>query len=293
MRQVIVQTDRSQFLLAPGFAFALFLLLINDLILKEAFGNIVTGKLSDFAGLFVFPFFLSAFFPTVRNFMYPATGILFCAWKSPLSNFLIDFVNGFELVTIGRTVDYTDLVALVVLPASLFYFNIVADRGKEFTTRFARVAASSVAIISVFAFGATTMADERHIGFDRKYHVALRISDIRSVLQRNTLIRDLKFEREVDVFPKDKYPDVETDPDTWFGEFNLDQRTCSSTLTNFHFIVEETPDGSRISPSTVNFRCPDEKMKPTVNSAVKRYEEELQESFEREVIRPLIAEGNK
>ena len=48
-------TDRSfQILGSPGFLIGLSLLLTNDFVLKEQFHNGFTGKLSDFAGLFVF-----------------------------------------------------------------------------------------------------------------------------------------------------------------------------------------------------------------------------------------------
>ena len=38
---------------------AVALLLLNDHVLKQAFPSILTGKLSDFAGLFFFPFLLA------------------------------------------------------------------------------------------------------------------------------------------------------------------------------------------------------------------------------------------
>lgn len=49
-------------LASPAFVASVLLLLINDFVLKPQIGNAVTGKLSDFAGLFAFPFFWSAFF---------------------------------------------------------------------------------------------------------------------------------------------------------------------------------------------------------------------------------------
>jgi len=47
----------------PGFIIAVLLLVLNDWYLKETCPNVLTGKLSDFAGLFAFPFLLSALFP--------------------------------------------------------------------------------------------------------------------------------------------------------------------------------------------------------------------------------------
>lgn len=53
----------SNKILHPLFLVCLALLLCNDFWLKEEFSNVITGKLSDFTGLFIFPFFWSAFFP--------------------------------------------------------------------------------------------------------------------------------------------------------------------------------------------------------------------------------------
>jgi hypothetical protein len=56
--------DRQLHLLvSPGFLGCLFVLLFNDFVLKQQIHNGLTGKLSDFAGLFVFPLFLTALFP--------------------------------------------------------------------------------------------------------------------------------------------------------------------------------------------------------------------------------------
>ncbi|MBQ0740775.1 hypothetical protein J9332_41515, partial [Aquimarina celericrescens] len=46
----------------PIFLISLGGLILNDWFLKAFFHNTITGKLSDFAGLIAFPFFLSLFF---------------------------------------------------------------------------------------------------------------------------------------------------------------------------------------------------------------------------------------
>ena len=50
-----------------GFNITLAILLLNDFILKDLYGNWLTGKLSDFAGLFVFSLFFSAYFITPQT----------------------------------------------------------------------------------------------------------------------------------------------------------------------------------------------------------------------------------
>ena len=106
----------------PLFIAAVLLLVLNDWVLKSDYSNWFTGKLSDFAGLFAFPFFLSAFFPTAEKRLYGITLVLFIAWKSPIVQPVIDGLNGIGLPT-HRTIDYSDLIALAVLPFSYHVFQ--------------------------------------------------------------------------------------------------------------------------------------------------------------------------
>lgn len=48
-------THPGDLLLRPSAAFAVVVVVVNDHVLKAEFGNVVTGKLSDLAGVFVFP----------------------------------------------------------------------------------------------------------------------------------------------------------------------------------------------------------------------------------------------
>lgn len=56
------------------FLIGLSALLINDFLLKDMLGNLLTGKMSDFAGLFIFPLFWSAFFPRHKVKIFWLTG---------------------------------------------------------------------------------------------------------------------------------------------------------------------------------------------------------------------------
>jgi hypothetical protein len=140
-------------LLSPGFLFGLLLLLLNDFVLKPQFHNSLTGKLSDFAGLFIFPMFFAAFIPHFKIHIYILTAVLFVFWKSPLSQAVIEAWNSLAILRIGRTVDYTDLFALVILPISLFYKNFRSISRNKF-------ALSSVLVMIVFAFSATQYRKE-------------------------------------------------------------------------------------------------------------------------------------
>ena len=55
------KNDTFYILLSPGFIIATVLLVVNDFFLKPVYHNWLTGKLSDFAGLFMFSLFLTMF----------------------------------------------------------------------------------------------------------------------------------------------------------------------------------------------------------------------------------------
>ncbi|HJU88985.1 MAG TPA: hypothetical protein VJ672_06300 [Gemmatimonadaceae bacterium] len=138
-------------LTSPPFIASLALLLLNDLVLKTAFHNAVTGKLSDIAGLIVFPLFWSALAPRRRLEIVIGTGVLFIWWKSSLSQPVIELWNSIAPLTIGRTVDYTDLLALVVLPFVYFHRPMPNERRPRWL-------APASAALCVVAFGATSRA---------------------------------------------------------------------------------------------------------------------------------------
>lgn len=136
-------------LTSGGFLFGLTLLLINDFVLKAQFHNWFTGKLSDFAGLFIFPLFWTAFFPKRERLIFAITALGFVLWKSPLSESLIHFWNSWPFGKITRVVDYTDFLALVMLPLAYAY--------KSPRSLFqCRYAPQMAAVLSIFAFGATS-----------------------------------------------------------------------------------------------------------------------------------------
>ena len=105
------------------FISGLAILLLNDFIFKEMYPNWITGKVSDFAGLFIFPLFWTAIFPNQKKIIYLTTIVFFIYWKSPYSQSLIDSWNYLGLIELARVVDYSDLLALVILPLSYFIEN--------------------------------------------------------------------------------------------------------------------------------------------------------------------------
>lgn len=129
----------------PGFLLALALLLLNDWYLKAHFASWLTGKLSDFAGLYVFAQFLAVCLGARIVWTAVATAVLFVAWKSPLATPLIDFVNHYSVVKIHRTIDYTDLVAIAVLPLAVRFY----DARTAWAWRFIRYPAAALALLAI------------------------------------------------------------------------------------------------------------------------------------------------
>jgi hypothetical protein len=98
----------------------LLLLLVNDHFLKLYYPNWLTGKLSDFTGLLIFPLFLAYLFPRQARHWPLITGLFFIFWKSSWSTPFIALYNKFSPIGIARVVDYSDLIALSILPLSSY-----------------------------------------------------------------------------------------------------------------------------------------------------------------------------
>lgn len=108
--------NRSSVIFNPIFIFATATLALNDHVLKYQFGNWFTGKLSDFAGLIVLPIFIYYLAPRLKDSAIFLSVALFIWWNSPLSEGFIQLINSLGIFTLKRVVDYTDLLALLVLP---------------------------------------------------------------------------------------------------------------------------------------------------------------------------------
>lgn len=116
---------------ANYFILSLFLLLLNDFYLKYEFHNFITGKLSDFACLFIFPYFISVFFSNRTKEIYIFTFMFFVFWKLEISEQFIKFISHITDFAFHRTVDLTDLIALSILPISYHYFHKKNEEQKE------------------------------------------------------------------------------------------------------------------------------------------------------------------
>lgn len=143
-----MKDERFKILISPFFLLALIVLMINDFYLKIEFGNWLTGKLSDIAGLFVFPLFLTVLFPKRIIECFIGTAILFAFWKLPSSEVIIIALNNFN-IPLGRTVDLTDLYTLIILPFAFYY--------RKLDYKVLRFNPGLIAFVSLFAFCATVI----------------------------------------------------------------------------------------------------------------------------------------
>lgn len=98
------------------FVLCLTLLISNDWYLKAAYPGLITGKLSDFSGIAVVALLLLSVYP--QHFFRVALSIslAFLWWKSPAADGAIQTFNTLALYRIGRVQDYSDLLALLVIP---------------------------------------------------------------------------------------------------------------------------------------------------------------------------------
>lgn len=189
----------------PLFIASVFLLILNDWYFKTTFHNELTGKLSDFAGLFAFPFFFSVLFPQYKKAIHSFTGALFIFWNSEFSQGLIDFFNSAG-IPIGRTVDITDNMALVSIFASYKFFHL--QHSYELRPIFRGV----LITISCAAFLATSRPPQKNnkfVGIDKEYEFdfskrelisRLNMVQIKEIQRLNKYSGQVDFDAERNVF---------------------------------------------------------------------------------------------
>jgi hypothetical protein len=151
----------NSILLSTGFLIGLFLLLLNDFYLKYTFGNWFTGKLSDVAGLFIFPLFIIALFPRIGKKAFWGTALFFIWWKSPWSQSVIEGWNSLNLFQLNRVVDYSDLLALAILPFAYSY-----NSNYKTSFKVVQLARPLVFATALFSFCSTSMMREGDMNID-------------------------------------------------------------------------------------------------------------------------------
>ncbi|MDB5263407.1 MAG: hypothetical protein JWQ14_2690 [Adhaeribacter sp.] len=152
----MMKTARVDILSRPFLLLALGLLLLNDFYLKYEYSNFLTGKLSDFAGLFFFPYFLSSLLVKSKRTIYTLTAFVFIFWKSDFSQELIEWWQTIG-IGINRVVDHSDLIALLILPFSFKHFN----EQLKTESNVHKALTISLTVVSLFAIWATTLPTEK------------------------------------------------------------------------------------------------------------------------------------
>ena len=237
-------------LISPGFLVGLGLLLLNDFLLKATFHNWFTGKLSDFAGLFIFPLFFTAFFPARKKWIYVVTAIGFVFWKSEFSQTFIALWNMQSYYHIDRVVDYTDLFALLVLPPSFLYAK--QSQSREVKPLLVYVSC----VVAVFAFAATSFHHE--VSYTNEYHFDYSQTEL---LER---MYGLQSKGEVDknIFHPDPAQQVTIAFDDCMGRALL--------------VVSEQGKGSKVSLMKLIWRCP---LAPKKQEILQTFESEFIEKL--------------
>jgi len=141
----------------------------------------LTGKLSDFAGLFLFPYFLSSLRIKWTKSIYFGTAVLFVFWKSPFSQEIIDWGRTLQF-GFNRVIDYTDLFALIILPFSFLYFQKQLDTERKIS----KYLTVPLSVISLFAIWATTLPREKvdlNLNINEEYVIEMSKTDIFSSIQ--------------------------------------------------------------------------------------------------------------
>lgn len=143
-------------LLHPAFVAAVAVLLVNDHVLKAAALGLVTGKLSDIAGLVVLPVLVCALLGVASRravwAVHAAVGAVFAGMQFVPAGPWLDALSALVGVRLHHTADAADLVALAVLPAGVW---IARRPAAQFILRrhpslaVLRVPVAAVAVLSV------------------------------------------------------------------------------------------------------------------------------------------------
>lgn len=230
------------------FVSGLIILLVNDFFLKEIFHNWFTGKLSDFAGLFVFALFWIALLPKHKLKVVITTGIIFILWKSSLSDSFISNFNSLPFFAIDRVVDFTDLMALFVLPLAY----LVANRSEELKTLY--LSPSIPIVVAAFAFGATSYSTNEE--FNKSYTVKAPKDSIINRLNRLDSVNILRNNASDTI------------------DLSIQNELCHDNINVKLTVVEFDDSTSVVTLLNATHPCPRKEVK----------EEDLLESFERRII---------
>lgn len=215
----------ASLLLHPFFLVSLFVLLANDLSWKSAYPNWLTGKLSDVVGLVVLPVFLTVFFPAHKTFHLLFSALFFVWWKSSLSGPVIHFFNEQLSLPIGRTVDYTDLFALAILPLAgrikPVSYNLQATLQAGLRT--------ALAVITFVSLCSTSVPYREGLGYGRRENEMGFYEHFQSAKTEEELVQGLK-DKGLAVYREEvRYYPVRNGDNLYYGLSSPNDSTVSWT----------------------------------------------------------------
>ncbi len=188
---------------------SLMLLILNDTLLKQIHPGWITGKLSDFSGIFLLILFLRAIFPKSTGRISLAVTLGFTFWKSGFSQPLIDAFNQCCQIKIGRVIDYTDLIALIMVPIA----HLTFDNCRKFQVQFdiLKLLRIPAILLTLFALTGTSVRYPYH-------HYAIRKITVDEQVERGKIISVLNH-----VFAHYELSCVNCDPRDECGEFGKEK----------------------------------------------------------------------
>lgn len=185
----------------PLVLLSIFILLINDHVLKVYIPSALTGKISDFAGLFFFPILLSAILHFVlKPFQFQSRNIALTSFGFTAIFFsfikTVPFFNNFieNLFSIQIILDLSDLIALIMLPLAWKLREKVENESKAGVSKLSYVVlgiASLAALASSPAYNIENNSFQDT--FEEFYYLVIFawlfscINTVANAINRNTL----------------------------------------------------------------------------------------------------------
>jgi len=225
--------NKYYLLLHPLAISALILLLLNDHFLKIFSPGFITGKLSDFAGLFVFPIYLSVI---TRDFLRNRfrvemiiffSAILFIALQiESLLNIILLFADKISFPRPNLVADYTDLIALTMLPLS---YQFIKNNEQKTRLIYRKYIYSLFLIIYTFAVTATSFVYYSTILPDEYFGEAEDTAKVLFIFEQslNEQSHEIIYRNKVD----EKY--------TYIVRFNLDLLKSEKLEYDIRYLITE------------------------------------------------------
>jgi hypothetical protein len=183
---------------SPLFLVSLVLLLLNDFVLKPNWPGFLTGKLSDFAGLFAFGFFWCSLAPSRKRLVLISLALFFIWWKSAWSQPVIDIWNAWSWPAMGRTVDPSDYLAIPIL----LLVPVALARSRPVVSY--RLGQVAILGVSLFAFLATSPKAVK-VAYDDQapdYQFAINKQDFLLYLEEAEFLESGKSEKSKGPWPE-------------------------------------------------------------------------------------------